>query len=286
MKYIILIGVILMLVLSGCGGIGTEQGVEPEVISLCGDDVCEEGENKCSCAADCGECSGDVEGEECVELKCVEDECKEAVKMDCCGNKVCEKGEELCGDCPSCTDYDRCTKDWFDPEKFECVNEEIAPCCGNGICEADEDCENCLFDCECDIGLENYPDFFDGKKVDIIVGYDAPSIDVVAGIDLTPSLDSARSMLDNEIESLEGRNAIVIGTPCDNKFSAELMPYTRDCLEGIQERTAVIALFKTSENSYAVLVAGNPSSMTREAAGWLRDYSKHDLERAEVIIVK
>jgi hypothetical protein len=47
-KYIILIGIILILVLGGC-----EEVIEEETITeKCGDGNCGEGETKCNCAAD------------------------------------------------------------------------------------------------------------------------------------------------------------------------------------------------------------------------------------------
>ena len=286
MRKIILIGILLMFILSGCGKV--EEPAEVMEVGFCGDDDCGEGENKCSCAEDCGKCEGDVEGKVCRVFECVDNSCEDVIKENCCGNGVCEKDEKDCIDCPACNDYDVCTEDWFDPEALECVNEEIEPCCGNNDCESGESCANCLVDCDCGVGLEDYPDIFKGETVTIIVGAKATASDVTAGTDISGSLSSVATIgptkLDNEINSIEDRNAIVIGTPCDNKFSAELLPYKRDCLEYIEEGTAVIRLFKTGSSSYAVLIAGNPISKTREAAGWLRDYSSYDLEGGEVIV--
>lgn len=295
MRKLGLVLVVIALILSGCYEEELPEELPekelPEIEieqAFCGDGSCDGDENKCSCPEDCGECAGDVADKVCVEFSCVDEECKEVVKKACCGNGICEQGEELCDDCPSCNDYDKCTKDWFDPIELKCYNEVITPCCGNGVCEKGESCDNCLDDCECGIGLEDYPDFFKRKSGFIIVGAKAPSSDVAAGMDISGGLTDVTqnfvSALDNEILSLDSVNAIVIGTPCDNKWSAELLPYKRDCLEYVEKGKAVIRLFKTGENSYAVLVFGYGVEDTRRAALLLKDYKKADLEGTEMIV--
>ncbi|MBR9691443.1 hypothetical protein GOV06_01530 [Candidatus Woesearchaeota archaeon] len=271
MKIIILIGIILMLMLSGCGKVEEvpEAAEEPEVIKL-------------ECPASCDD------GNECTKDFCSEDTGYKCVNEDlvpCCGNGKCEKGEKDCVDCPACNDYDKCTEDYFDVDSLKCVNEDIMPCCGNDECEAGEDCDNCLLDCNCGIDLKDYPGIFKGKSVVIVVGAKASASDVTAGIDVANGLGgyTIDTKLDNEISSLDDRNVIVIGTPCDNEFSAELLPYSRDCLEYIKEGTAVIRIFSTG-SGYAVLVAGNPISKTREAASYLREDSSKKLEGVEVIV--
>ncbi len=282
MKKIILIGLILILMLNGCG---TKEEVVVEETASCGDGVCGDGENQCNCAADCGECSGDIEGKACSELECVDGVCAEVAKEPCCGNGKCEEGEEDCEDCPSCNDYDKCTTDSFDINALSCVNENIIPCCGNNVCESGEDCDSCLLDCDCGIDLSDYPNIFKGKSITIIVGAKASASDVTAGIDISNGLSDFNidTRLDNEISSIDDRNVIVIGTPCDNEFSAELLPYSRDCLEYIEEGTAVIRIFNTGSGSYAVLVAGNPISKTREVASYLRADSSKKLEGVEMV---
>ncbi|MBW2996449.1 hypothetical protein KY332_04055 [Candidatus Woesearchaeota archaeon] len=284
MKQIILIGIILILILGGCKG--PEQPEAVEQAASCGDGVCDTGEDKCSCASDCGECSGDVEGKTCVELSCVDGSCQELIKENCCGNAKCEKGERTCEDCPACNDYDKCTLDYFDVDALSCVNEDIDPCCGNDVCEAGEDCDSCLLDCDCGVDLADYPDIFKGKSITIIVGAKASASDVTAGVDVSNGLSGYNidTRLDNELTNIDERNVIVIGTPCDNEFSAELLPYERDCLEYIEEGTAVIRIFKTGSYSYAVMVAGNPISKTREAASYLRADSSKKLEGVEMVI--
>ena len=281
---------ILVILLAGCEKEIAEVVPEVEEIDIevekafCGDGTCDGSENKCNCVEDCGECEGDVEDKTCLEFKCVEEECKEVAKKPCCGNDICESGESDCEDCPSCNDYDICTKDWFNPTELKCHNEPITPCCGNGVCENGESCDNCIDDCDCGIDLSDFPDFFKGDSVLIVIGAKAPSTDVIAGTDIIGSLtdSDASSALDNELVDLDDVNAIVIGTPCDNKISAQLLPYSRDCLESIKQGQSMIKLFKTGKNSYAMLVFGYTPELTRSTASILAKGS--DLEETEMIL--
>lgn len=59
------------------------------------DGVCDSGEDKCSCAGDCGTCSGNVAGEVCQEYNCLTGLCRAQVKYYCCGNHICESGEDF-----------------------------------------------------------------------------------------------------------------------------------------------------------------------------------------------
>ncbi len=61
----------------------------------CGNGTCESGEDKCTCAADCGECSGSVSGEVCQEYNCLTGLCRAQIKYYCCGNHICESEEDF-----------------------------------------------------------------------------------------------------------------------------------------------------------------------------------------------
>ncbi len=96
---------------------------------VCGDDVCEEGEDADNCAVDCG-----PDGPECGNGVCEEGEDTDNCEQDCpadgpeCGNGVCEEGE----------DTNNCAAD--------CPAE--GPECGNGVCEEGEDAASCSEDCD------------------------------------------------------------------------------------------------------------------------------------------
>lgn len=74
----------------------TETSTQQKSIFQCGNNNCEPEESKCTCPADCGECSGSAGT--CLEHQCSEIECSTQFIPNCCGNKRCEEPEnyELC----------------------------------------------------------------------------------------------------------------------------------------------------------------------------------------------
>jgi len=144
----------------------------PSVCRRCGDQVCSQGEDLCTCPQDCtGATCGDAlcceaAGESC---SCAQD-CGEPV----CGDDICCDGEDDCrADCGSCGNGDceldkgedacRCPED-CDPGEGTCGNgsccaaddEDPASCaqdccqdpqCGDGTCCPLEDARSCPDDC-------------------------------------------------------------------------------------------------------------------------------------------
>jgi len=88
LKFFIIAAIILMFFIIGCNG--------PR--SICGDEVCNSNENKCSCATDCGGCSGSAPGA-CREYRCANGICTISALENCCGNGICE-GNEI-ENCPT-----------------------------------------------------------------------------------------------------------------------------------------------------------------------------------------
>jgi len=65
--------------------------------------VCDSGEDKCDCPADCGECKGSVPGSACEIYSCTTGLCRPTITYFCCGNHICESGENYSNcsaDCP------------------------------------------------------------------------------------------------------------------------------------------------------------------------------------------
>ena len=143
-----------------------------------------------------------------------------------------------------------------------------------------------------DIDLGDYPSpFFKGDKLNayIIVGAKATSLEVVAatellaGVDFTGRLgDYYPDALDTDMSSIKNKNAILIGNPCNNKFIKELMPYSSDCLEDYGSGEAIIKLFKTGSDSYALVVGGHSGADTRRAAQYLGAYESKSMSGTEI----
>lgn len=159
--------------------------------------------------------------------------------------------------------------------------------------ETEEDVAVCEGDCDTvDITLDDYPSpFLKGNKLNtyVIVGAQATSLEVVAATELLAGVefdsragDYAPDTLDTDLNSIAGKNAILIGNPCNNKFIAKLMPYVNDCLEDFNSGEAIIKLFKTGDNTYALVVGGYSGQDTRRAAQYMGNYKSKTLGRTEM----
>ncbi len=125
-KLLFTIAIISMLILVGCKEETIIEPVQKEEIVLnisdtlepeepenetievtgpvCGDNICNGKETKCSCAEDCGDCEG-VAGQ-CLEFSCINNVCLSVKKEGCCGNGICDKGESASTCSEDCPDYD------------------------------------------------------------------------------------------------------------------------------------------------------------------------------------
>jgi len=293
LTYIFILISIFLLLTYGCAKRTTEIETKKEIqetkeqvqLQFCGNGICEANETKCTCPADCGECSGLVENLTCFEYACFDSLCKPKMIKPCCGNNICESGEEFnCSDCPTCNDYNPCTKDYWSIELGTCVHDQIKPCCGNGICEAGEDCSSCFDDCDCGIDLSDFPNLFKGKTVYVVVGEHGSVVDVVAGTDISSILSAnVVSRMDSELDSIDGKYAILIGNPCTNRFIEQFLPYERDCLERVPEGKALIKLMPNND-AYVLIVFGHSDADTRRAASKLKGYKTSNLKGTEMLV--
>lgn len=268
----------------------------PSIAEGCGDGVCQPAETKCTCVSDCGECRGDASATS--EFRCVEGKCKIVAKQNVCQNGACDPGEtpSSCpSDCPICEpDNNPCTKDSYDYSVKACTHEPIIPCCGNGVCEPPGESGSCLVDCkESKITLANYPaPFVVNKKVNtlIVVGSQGTGADVAAGIDIIRGWEfngsnqgyDAKAKLDKEVDSLQGKNAILIGNACENSFVASLMKPVRDCHDGLEQGVGLLRLYQTGPDSYAIVIAGFGSEEIRHAAKVLEKYQDYGIKGFQV----
>ncbi|MBW2977695.1 hypothetical protein KY331_02515 [Candidatus Woesearchaeota archaeon] len=145
-----------------------------------------------------------------------------------------------------------------------------------------------------DLDLSEYPSPFikDGKlNAYVIVGAKATSLEVVAATELLAGVEFTGRMgsyypdaLDTDFDSIANKNAILLGNPCNNRFIEALMPYSSDCLEDFSPGEAIIKLYKTGSDSYALVVGGYSGADTRKAAQYMGDYASKSLSGTEISV--
>jgi hypothetical protein len=182
-----------------------------------------------------------------------------------CGDNACDSNETKCNCAKDCGECEGITGTC---EQFACVHNECLiikekNCCGNSICETDETASNCNQDCP-DYDLGDFPSPFTSNTV-IIVGSKGFNTDPVAALTIINAIGSKdAAILDSEISSLNNKNSIIIGGPCQNSWAKEFYGEMEDC-NNFMEGKAIIKLFKTG-NSYSLLIAGKTAEDTLAAA--------------------
>jgi subtilisin family serine protease len=155
------------------------------LLGTCGDGTCDDGEDPCNCADDCGpppstetDCTDGIDNNCDGSTDCADPDCgndSACSSGNCNNNGVCDPGE----DCDTCPDdcingqgggtCDACFKGRCDgrcqpsKEGSDCADCASSYCCGDGICEGDEDSYNCEVDCgqpqstetDCTDGIDN-----------------------------------------------------------------------------------------------------------------------------------
>ncbi len=97
-------------------------------------------------------------------------------------------------------------------------------------------------------------------------------------------IEVGAAKLASEVSNIKGQNAIVVGGPCANSASAELMGVAQsvpDCLAGFEEGKAMIKLYENGGN-VALLVAGATALDTRRACRVLANSEDYSLSGMEV----
>ena len=212
----------------------------------------------------------------------------------------CAKDEQLClnGACVSEKDL-LCS-----PNTYFCVNEiSVARCTPDGTdftpivdCDDGEVCKKG----ECvNYDLSYYPEIFikDGTfKGYIVIGEKAPALDNLALNEIASSLkykNAAGEMvtvdlgnaakLDSEVSDPETKNLIVIGSPCVNSISAQLLGNPTECWGDLTQKQAKIKLIAQYSDNYALLIDGYAGEEDLLAAKWLaKNYN--NLEGTEILL--
>lgn len=93
-------------------------------------------------------------------------------------------------------------------------------------------------------------------------------------------------------ENLSGLNPIVLGTPCENGYLRQLLVIDRDsCIDSVRnlERgTGVIAMDRTGDNGYAIIVTGKDYCGIQKASKVLKHYGlfNFDFGSMQEVIVR
>ena len=124
----------------------------------------------------------------------------------------------------------------------------------------------------------SYPSSQVGAEV-LVESVSAEIEDVVVSEIVNP-IGIGLAVLDKDVK-IDQDNMIVLGGPCVNTISAELMNNPALCTEGFEEGRSVIKLFDTG-NNYAMMVAGATAQDTTAASYVLADFRSYTLEGTEI----
>jgi sialate O-acetylesterase len=134
----------------------------------CGNLLCESGEDRCTCDADCGpplsselDCDDGMDDNCDGEVDCDDPDCSTSTLCTYCGDGFCDPDENPCScadDCGTppasetdCSDgRDEDCDDLTDCADADCVGDPVCPitCDFDGVCDPGEDCNNCPADCD------------------------------------------------------------------------------------------------------------------------------------------
>ncbi|VVB80823.1 Uncharacterised protein [uncultured archaeon] len=123
--------------------------------------------------------------------------------------------------------------------------------------------------------ISDWPSFFvkDGKFSALyVIAEEAPALDVVSATVISTSLakyenvttEIGTSKLDTEIADITVKNAIVIGSPCDNRAAYQLMAGPEPCNKDLAGSVGYIKLFEN--NGKVQLLVTGISEKDRHAA--------------------
>ncbi len=133
--------------------------------------------------------------------------------------------------------------------------------------------------------ISDWPQFFvknNKFNAKYVVGEEAPALDVVSATIISTSLakfenvttEIGTSTLDTEISNISNHNAIVIGSPCENKAAYQLMGSPEPCHKDLGGSVGYIKLFE-SNGKVQLLITGLDEKDRNAAAKYLanRDLS-------------
>src|SRR5574342_421261 len=144
------------------------------------------------------------------------------------------------------------------------------------------------------VTIADWPQFFvkSGKfNAKYVVGEEAPALDVVSATVISTSLakfenvttDVGTSTLDSEISNISMFNAIVVGSPCENKAAAQLMGNPEPCYKSLGGSVGYIKLFE-SNGRVQVLITGLDEKDRNAAAKYLANKDLSSIKMTEYLV--
>ncbi len=142
--------------------------------------------------------------------------------------------------------------------------------------------------------ISDYPSFFvqDSKfKALYVIGEESPSLDVVSATVISAALakypnvttEIGTSRIDSEIADIKKENAIVIGSPCENKAAAQLEGNPVPCDKNLIGSTGYLKLYENNGKTQ-LLITGISAEDRHQAAKFLAGKSLLSLETKEFIV--
>ncbi len=144
------------------------------------------------------------------------------------------------------------------------------------------------------VTIADWPQFFvkSGKfNAKYVVGEEAPALDVVSATIISTSLakfenvttDVGTSTLDSEITNVSMFNAIVIGSPCENKAAFQLMGSPEPCYKNLGGSVGYIKLYENN-GRVQVLITGLDEKDRSAAAKYLANKDLSGIQVAEYLV--
>ncbi|MEM3154728.1 MAG: hypothetical protein QW165_04155 [Candidatus Woesearchaeota archaeon] len=142
--------------------------------------------------------------------------------------------------------------------------------------------------------ISDWPMFFvsNGKfSAKYVVGEEAPALDVVSATIISTSLaryenvttEVGTSTLDIEIANISNINAIVIGSPCENRAAFQLMGSPEPCYKDLAGSVGYIKLYENN-NVKQLLITGLDEKDRHAAAKYLAERDLSHIVAKEYLV--
>lgn len=151
-----------------------------------------------------------------------------------------------------------------------------------------------LVPCVSAVMISDWPSFYvsNGKFNAIyVIGEEAPALDVVSATVISSSLakfenvttEVGTSRLDTEIANISTKDAIVVGSPCDNRAAYQLMGSPEPCYKDLSGSVGYIKLFQ-NYGRVQLLITGLDEKDRNAAAKFLANSNLKLINSTEFVI--